>query len=340
MKALQLQQVGRVALIDPPIPTPAPDELLVRTGAAVICTSDLNDIRENPFGIDLPVIIGHEAAGQVAAVGAAVRGFQPGDRVTAHPVHPCFTCAACRRGLRHLCENMGHFGINRPGAFADYFTVRQDRARRIPAGLDYAVAALAEPVAVCIEALEQARLAPGDRLLVLGDGPFGILTARLAARRSLDRVALAGHHPFRLNFAPEAVRIDTHLAADPVTALLEPTGGAGYDAVILATGSARAAADALRLLRAKGRLVVFSAIPGATPLDLFSVHVKELEIVGACNDQDRFDDAVVALNNPALRLGELITHRFPLAEAERALEQARSGRESAIKVAFHWSEVP
>lgn len=334
MKAIQLQAAGKIELVEMAPPTVRDDQLLIRTGAAVLCTSDLNDIRENPFGIKLPVILGHEAAGTVERTGRAVKGFTAGDRVATHPVHPCGACDSCRGGTPHLCDDMGHFGVNMQGAFAEYFVVRQDRARRIPAGMDFAVAALAEPVCVCLEALEQARLKSGDSLLILGDGPFGVLIARLASGRELGRVAIAGHHDFRLAFASSAVRLNTANSPDARQMILDAGGGRGFDAVILATGNRQACREAVHYLRPKGRLVVFSAIPGETPIDLFRLHVKELELVGACNDQDRLDDAVRLLGEATYAFAGLITHRLPLERFREAVALAQSGREAAMKIAL------
>ena len=338
MKALQLQAAGKLALIETARPAIKEDELLVRTGAALICTSDINDVRENPFGIQLPAVIGHEGAGTVAEVGGKVNGFRVSDRIAAHPVHPCGRCDNCRSGMGHLCSAMGHFGITMPGTFAEYFVVRADRARTIPRTVSFPLAALAEPVCVCLEALDQARLPANGTLLILGDGPFGILIARLARALPLAKVVVLGHHDFRLGFAANAERINAKKMADPIGAARAETAGRGYDAAILGVGSARAVRDGSALLRPKGRFVVFSAIPGDTPVDLFNVHVKELEIVGACNDNDRFSEAVSKLADPALRLGEFITHRFPLVAYKDAFALAERGREEAIKVAFTFEE--
>jgi len=250
-------------------------------------------------------------------------------------VHPCYQCSACRRGLTHLCRNMGHFGINLPGVFAEYYLVRQDRARLIPPGLDFAVAALAEPVAVCLEALAQADLSPGKSLLILGDGPFGVLMARLASRLSLANVTIAGLLDFRLSHAP-AFRVNLSTIENPVQILLDANQGEGYHAAILAVGSSRALADGLCCLLPRGRMVVFSAIPGETPVDLFSLHLQELEMVGACSDKDFFDEAVTSLGDPSLALGELVTHRFHLLDYRQALVQAEFGKDRALKVAFEF----
>jgi hypothetical protein len=137
---------------------------------------------------------------------------------------------------------------------------------------------------------------------------------------------------------PRPVPINTLGLADPRARLRAEVGGAGYEAVILAVGSIQAAQDGLALLRAKGRLVVFSALPGETPLDLFDVHVRELEIVGACNDQDRLDEAVGRLGVPELALRELITHAFRIEAYQEALDLAAGRHGEALKVAFTFAE--
>jgi threonine dehydrogenase-like Zn-dependent dehydrogenase len=334
MKALQLKEIGRLELVDIDPPRPADDQILIRTGAAVICTSDLNDLRENPFGIPLPVVMGHEAAGTVAEVGRGVQGFRPGDRVAAHPVHPCGRCRNCRGGVAHLCSDMGHLGLNMQGAFAEYFVVRSDRARKVPADMPWEQAALAEPVCVCLEALAQARLQAGSNLLILGDGPFGVLIALLAQAMRLARVVIVGHHDFRLAFARGAVAVNSRTPPDLAAALAAAAASEGYDAAVLAVGRAEAVHLGLEMLKPKGRLVVFSAVTGQTSLDLFRLHIRELEIVGACNDDNRLDEAVARLSDPALGLGRLVTHRFPVEEYRQAMELAAGGHQRAMKVAF------
>lgn len=334
MRALQLQAVGQLALVDVPPPAIKSDQLLIRTGAATICTSDINDLRANPFNIPLPVILGHEGAGTVAAIGAAVEGFQIGDRVAAHPVHPCGRCDTCRRGLGHLCPHMEHFGLNLPGTLAEYFVVRADRARRLPAGADFAVAALAEPICVCLEALAQARVSAGGSLLILGDGPFGVLMARLAGTLGLRRLVIAGHQPYRLGFARAALAVNVAGEADPAPILRQAAGAGGFEAVILAVASEAALQTGLACLEARGRLVVFASLHGLTPVDLFAVQMRELEIVGAVNDADRLDEAVHRLTETPALFADLVTQRFPLEAYSAAFDLAAAGQDRALKVAL------
>jgi threonine dehydrogenase-like Zn-dependent dehydrogenase len=229
---------------------------------------------------------------------------------------------------------MGHFGINMQGTFAEYYLVREDRARRVPNDMDFCLASLAEPVCVGLEALAQARLLPGQSLLIIGDGPFGLLIARLASAQGLGRVVIAGWEDFRLQYAGAALAVNTRHAADPTFLLREAADGLGYDAAILAVGTQEAVRQGMNCLKPKGRFVIFSAISGETLVDLFTLHVNELELIGACNDDDRLDRAVELLSDTALRLEELITHRFSFEEYAQAFSLAASGHTQAIKVSI------
>src|SRR6266516_7343819 len=230
MQALQMRKLGELALTTLPMPAPGPRDVLIHTLAATICTSDLHDLARNPFGIALPRVLGHEAAGEVVACGAEVREFAPGMRVAAHPVVPCGGCAECARGFGHLCARMGHLGNDRDGAFAEYFVQRADRVRRLPDQVPATVGALLEPVAVCLQAVARAGEVRGRDVLVVGDGPFGNIIARLAVAKGARRVLVAGRQPFRLGRIPG---VETVKSASK----------ASVDVAILAVSSTEAAAS-------------------------------------------------------------------------------------------------
>ncbi len=257
-----------------------------------------------------------------------VRGFVVGQPVAAHPVVPCRRCEHCLRGLGHLCLQMRHLGYNIDGTFAEFFTLRADRLRPVPDGLDMAVAALMEPVCVCLESLRRARFSRGETLLVVGDGPFGLLTARLALEYGPSKLILVGRHDFRMGHVPEAVAINEKRVASAVESVLQETGGLGVDVAILCASSQSAMDQCVASVRARGRVVVFSTIPGRPTVDLFRVHLKELEILGACNDEDELDLAMACLANPELRLDQLVTHRLPLERVAEGLGTGLSWRES------------
>jgi len=335
MRALRLEGIGKLVEVELSVPEPQPDEVLVQTAATTICSSDLNDIAHNPFSIRLPQVLGHEGAGWVAAMGEAAAGqFAVGERVAAHPVIPCLTCEACRRGLGHLCSNLGHLGLDRGGTFAEYFCIRSDRLRRVPPETEMACGALLEPVSVCLEALERGRVGVGDSVLIVGDGPFGILIARLALERRPARVILVGRHDFRMQQVPEVTCINARRTADVARAVREANGGVGVDVAVMAVGSQEALDLALTSSRARGRAVVFSAVKNQVTVDLFRLHTQALEIVGACNDHNLIDAALGELGNPNLRLGSLVTHRLSFEQWRRAFELARNGKDEALKVAL------
>ncbi|MBX3258021.1 MAG: alcohol dehydrogenase catalytic domain-containing protein [Chitinophagaceae bacterium] len=321
MQALQLQGRERLVQVTLPVPSPADDEVLIQTKAATICTSDLHDISANPFGIRYPRVMGHEGAGVIVQCGAKVKDLAPGDRVAAHPVIPCGDCEECMRGLQHLCSRMGHSGIDRDGCFAEYFVQRADRVQKIPADISFATGALLEPVAVCLEAVYRAGDIKGKTVLVVGDGPFGNIIARIARKQGAGRVMVYGRTPFRLGMIPGAEILGT-------------VPERSVDVAILAVGSAEAAESCIKALRPRGRMVVFSAAHQPVLVDLFRVHVLELEIAGACNDEDKIEEALTCLSDRTLALENIVTHQLFFDNWKEAFDLARNGHDKALKVAL------
>jgi len=321
MKAIQLQEPGKMVLPELPMPKPKANELLIKTKAATICTSDLHDIDTNPFNIKLPNVIGHEGAGVVVACGEGVNNFTPGMRVAAHPVVPCGKCEECGRGFEHLCDNMGHFGIDRLGTYAEYFIQREDRVRQIPDDMSFPLGSLLEPVANCLQAIDRAGNLAFKKVLVVGDGPFGNIIARLAKRAGAEKVMVAGRHQFRLDMIP---------GAEAVKEIPENS----VDVAFLAVSSADAVKSCMTALKKRGRLVVFSLVEKPIELDLFRLHVAEQEIVGCCNDEFKIDQALACLSDPALNLSEIITHQVPFENWEDAFALTKDRSRNALKVSI------
>jgi threonine dehydrogenase-like Zn-dependent dehydrogenase len=156
-------------------------------------------------------------------------------------------------------------------------------------------------------------------VLIAGDGSFGNIISRLAMRAGARRVIVAGRTPFRLG---KMRGVETTTSA--------PVGT--FDVAILAVSSAEAAVSCLAALRPRGRLVMFSTLPDGAPLDLVSLHLRELEIVGTCNDEERLDEALQCLGDPTLALHEIVTHALPFAQWAAAFALARDGHDRALKV--------
>jgi threonine dehydrogenase-like Zn-dependent dehydrogenase len=199
--------------------------------------------------------------------------------------------------------------------------------RPIPDEVPSSVGALLEPVAVCLQAIDRAGEVRGRDVLIAGDGPFGNIIARLAVRAGARSVTVVGREPFRLARIP-GVETRTTRPIGPV------------DVAILAVNAADAVATCLSALRPRGRLVVFSAVHQPTALDLVLVHLRELEIVGSCNDEDRLDEAMECLCDPALALQEIVTHLIPFERWDEAFTLARDGHDRALKVALTFPEGP
>lgn len=321
MKALQLREIGNLEMTTILVPVPKSDEVLIRTRATTICTSDLHDIKINPFGIQLPRVLGHEAAGEVVMCGSDVEGLVPGSRVAIHPVIPCGFCTECQRGFGHICLNMGHLGIDRDGTFSEYFVQRADRVQPIPNRLPFELGSLLEPVSVCLQAISRANGIKDKTVFIAGDGPFGNIIARLARNSGAARVLVSGREPFRLGLIPDV---------EILKSVPEKTA----DVSILAVSSVDAFVNCLKVLRPRGRLVVFSTIKPPVPVDLFTLHISELEIVGACNDENRISDSLNCLLDSTLNPEQLITHKIPFENWKEAFRLASEGHNEALKVAL------
>ena len=152
-------------------------------------------------------------------------------------------------------------------------------------------------------------------------------------------VILVGRHDFRLAQVPEAFCIHERHTADVAAAIREAAGENGVDAAIMAVGTAQAVDLCIQSLRPRGRLAIFSAIPNPAPVDLFRVHLKELELLGSCNDEDALDDAITCLANPLLQMDKIVTHRIPFLHWGEAFDLAAHGKDQAIKVALTFEEL-
>lgn len=321
MKSIQLQAPQKLVLAEVPVPKPKPNEVLIKTQAATICTSDLHDIESNPFGIKLPNTLGHEGAGVIAACGEEVKYFLPGMKVAAHPVVPCGVCEQCRRGLEHLCANMGHLGIDRPGVFAEYFIQRADRIRQIPDEMSFPLGSLLEPVANCLQAVSRSGNIAFKTVLIVGDGPFANIIARLAVKAGAAKVMVTGKTPFRLSMIPGVEIVDK-------------VPKHSVDVSILAVSAEQAVKTCMDALRKRGKMVVFSLLENPVAIDLFNLHISELEIIGCCNDEFKIDESLACLKDPELNLSEIITHQVPFENWEEAFYLAKERHDKALKVSI------
>jgi L-iditol 2-dehydrogenase len=316
----------------PASPAPGPGEAVVTVAAVGVCGSDVHAWEWTPgyefMAAHLPVTLGHEFSGTVAAVGPGVSDLAPGDAVVCWPTVACSACPACAAARPQDCQARAVVGLHRDGAFAEQAAVPARNLRRAPAGLPLDIAALAEPLAVAVHAATIGGVGPGDRVAVLGAGPIGILAAWVAQARGA-RVLLAGMDDGpRLSCARAmGVAATVDLAETPLAEAVARAFGGPADRVIEAAGAARAVTDGLSVLRSSGVLVVagIHATDLSLPLTRFVRMKHQLRAAHDTTDAALAGTlALLAAHGDAL--SRLITHRLPLNRAPEAFELARSRR--------------
>lgn len=342
MKVFRFYAPGDVRLEDAPEPDAAAGEIKIRVRACSMCGTDVKISTSGHQRIVPPRVMGHEIAGEVVEVGEGVEGWAPGDRVQVIAAIPCGHCDWCTSGLMTICPNQVSMGYDYDGGFAPYMIVPAtvlavDGLNRIPDGVGYAEASVAEPFACAINAQEIADVHDGDTVVVVGSGPIGCLHVRLARARGAASVYLVELSRERLDMAAAVVAPDAAICAgevDPVEAVLELTGGRGVDVVITAAASGAAQEQALRMVAPRGRISFFGGLPKDRPtitLDSNLVHYKELTIVGANGSSPEHNrKALAMIADGAVPVSDLITHRLPLEDVVEGIAVVRSG--TGIKV--------
>ncbi|MEP7059242.1 MAG: alcohol dehydrogenase catalytic domain-containing protein [Actinomycetota bacterium] len=318
MKALVYLGPRRMELQDVAEAQIGAEDALVRVRASAICGSDLHGFREaSPRRIP-PLVMGHEAAGVVEAVGANADPSLVGTRVVAMPVVPCGSCARCREGRPNLCPDRQLMGMHFPGAFAEAFVLPAGQLLPIPDGLEDAEASLAEPLANGIHTASRS-VSAGDSVLVIGAGAIGLFAALAAVLAGASRVMVSDRLPGRLALV-------TGLGGEPVeaeeaaNAVAERTSGEGVDVVIDAVGLPSTWALALEAVRYGGHVEAIGLGTPQGPLDYHVLVSKGVTLVGAyaCVPAD-FERSLALLAAGTIDVAPWIT-TIPLADGQRAFE--------------------
>jgi L-iditol 2-dehydrogenase len=340
MRVARFYAPGDIRLEEAPEPSPGQDEVKIRVHNCSTCGTDVKIFNHGHHHLVPPRVIGHEIAGEV--VESNVDSWVPGDRVQVIAAVPCGTCPDCLRGRMPVCPNQTSVGYHYDGGFAEYLVVpRQvlavDGLNRIPEGVSYAEASVAEPLACVLNGQELAGVGEGDDVVVVGAGPIGCLHVRLARARGARRVFLVELNRSRLDMSAEKVHPDAAICGSEVNAVDEVhklTDGRGVDVVITAAASGAAQEEALQMAARSGRISFFGGLPKDRPtitLDSNLVHYRELTIVGANGSSpDHNKKALELIATGQVPVADLITHRLPLAELHDAIKLVSSG--SAIKV--------
>jgi L-iditol 2-dehydrogenase len=324
-----------------PVPEIGPGELLVRVHTCGICGTDLKKISTGSHSA--PRIFGHEIAGQVAATGEGVKGFEIGDRVMVFHHIPCGDCYYCERKVFAQCPTYKKVGVtagHEPsgGGFSEYVRVMDWIVKkgvvRIPDHVCYEQASYIEPVNTCLKGIETLQLKPGETVLVIGQGPIGIILA-LLAKRAAARVITSDLYKQRLTLANSlgiAATLDS--SADVIAEIKSMTEGRGADAVIVAVASNSLIQKALDATRPGGRVLLFAqTVRSKAEFDPSAVCMDEKTLLGSYSASvDLQNLSADFVFNSGIDLTRLISHRFPLGQAIEGLQLAANPQPDSMKI--------
>jgi len=313
---------------------PEPGQVRIRVAYTGLCGTDLHIFHgDMDARVATPLTLGHEMSGTIDTLGLGVKGWSVGDPVTVMPLDWDGTCAACLAGNSHICQNLDFVGIDSPGALQGLWNVSADALVAVPASIDLKAAALVEPVAVAVHDVRRSELAPGDKAVVLGGGPIGVLIACVARRFGGDVVVveLDGKRRAQIE-ALGFITIDPR-ATDQNRWVEEWSNGVGADVVFEVSGAAAAVLGATALAKVRGTIVVVAIHPTPREIDLQRVFWRELRILGArVYQRTDFEKAVEMIDEGAIPTDLLITRVAPLSETGAAFEDLEAGRAMKILI--------
>jgi L-idonate 5-dehydrogenase len=343
MKAIVAHGAKDLRIEDRDMPTASPTEVLVRMETGGVCGSDLHYFHNGGFGtvrLREPMILGHEVAGRIEALGADVDGLRVGQRVALSPSRPCHACTFCEAGQPNHCLNMRFYGSAMPfphiqGAFCEYIVA--DAAQcAVADDLTAGEAAMAEPLSVVLHAAAQAGALLGKRVLVTGCGPIGILAVLVARAAGAAEIVATDITAFTLEMAAKNGADRTINVADTLDALSAYSANKGhFDVLFECSGAAVALSAAVPAMR-PGGIIVQLGLGGDMTLPVQAMTAKELQLRGSFRFHAEFFTAVDLMRTGRIDVKPLITQTIPLSDAEEAFRIA-SDRSRAIKAQIQFS---
>jgi L-iditol 2-dehydrogenase len=332
MRGHVLVRPGSIELRDIPLPRPGRDEVVVRVRAALTCGTDLKTYLRGHPKFPTPTLFGHEFSGELAEIGADVRGLHEGDAVMAVPSAPCGSCYHCDREQENLCEQvMDRFVL---GAFAEYIklpgAVVRTNLYHKPRGLPFTEAALLEPLACVLHGLSHVRLRPDDTVLLVGAGAIALLHLLVLRTRGIPNVVVLARSPGRAAQAralgaAAVLTVEAEAAREPVREL---TGGRGADVVVECTGQVSVWEVAPQLARRGGQVVLFGGCPAGTTVqfDTAHLHYDQVGVTSPFHFTPRDVRASYELLSGLDFGGDaLVAGEYPLERLEEALRRHRRG---------------
>ena len=333
MKAAYYQARHQLDVREAPEPEPGPKDVLIRVRACGICGTDQH-IYDGDFGGPLPLIGGHELAGEVVAVGPdIVEDIRVRQRVAVNPNVFCGSCFYCRRGQVNHCLRWSAIGVTRDGGFADYVVAPE--ANVYPVGdLDYELAAFIEPISCVVYGLKRLRVPVGANALIYGAGPIGLLMLQLVTHGGASAVAVVDLKQDKLDLARRLGASEAVQAGPAADDALREISPLGFDVVIDCTGVPAVVEHMFTHVRNEGKLLFFGVNPteARVAISPYDVYRKDLEIHGSFALRYTFHDAFALLQGGAIDVAPLVSDRLPIERFPEALELAGSGEAFKVQI--------
>ena len=318
---------------DLPIPRIGDDDVLMKVRASAICGTDMHILAWNEWAStrmkELPIVFGHETAGEVVEVGKNVTGLKVGDRISVETHIPCNDCFQCRSGRRHICENMKIFGVTVPGAFAEYVPVPAQCAVPLADGVTYEMGAMLEAMGAGVHGVERAEV-QGKTVLVSGCGPIGLMAIGACRVHGAKKIIACDLFDEKLALA-KTMGADVTVNSgreDVVQAVLAETSGHGADAAVDISGSGRAIVSGLKSLRKGGILVSVGLPDGEIPINLTEdIIYREITYTGISGRLmfETWDDCMRILQSPGFSLAPATGGTYPLEQFDQAIAAIQAG---------------
>jgi len=344
MQALVVIEPGRFEIQEVPVPAPGPGEVLARVRAVSICGTDAHLVRGDYPGFwppAFPFIPGHEWAGDIVALGPGTEryGWAAGDRVAGTSHDACGVCQKCVEGRYNLCENYGVVGLHKQyghsvqGADATYVVHGVKAVFHLPDRLSYAEGAVIDPASIALHVANRGGIRPGDTVAITGAGAIGLLAGDAALVRGAARVIMLETNPARLAKAA-ALGFETvdSRAADPAAEVRQRTGGLGADVVLECAGVPATIQLAVAMLRRGGRCAAVGIPTQGVEIAMQRVVLDELELVGCRASAGEMRHVIPLVEQGKMRVRDITTHHFALAEYGRALATFSDPASGAIKI--------
>ncbi len=335
MKQARLAEPEKVILEEVAKPTPGDNQVLIRVKRIGICGSDIHAYYDKHPYISCPIVQGHEFSGEIAEVGEKVEAISAGEKVTVMPQLVCGMCYPCTHGNYHICNELKVIGCQADGAAREYIAVDQELVVKLPQDMSFDYGAMVEPVAVGAHAVGRLGDVAGMKILVLGAGPIGNLTAQVAKGLGASTVLITDVSPFRLEVARACgIEHTVNVAEESLEERLDSAFGPDRaDAILECVGVQETIAQAVALARKGSDIIVVGVFAEKPSVDIGLVQDKELRLIGTLMYQaEDYQTAVGLIRSAKVDLEPLITKHFPFRDYPRAYKYIEEYGDRSMKV--------